>query len=126
MTITPQQALAEARHLYETRKPIGWRAFDLSTVKVADRVDWYKRQVRRAYPGLDWEEAERCFYGDLSTVLSFVNSPAGDPNLTGDLRFNFKRLCRQAKGIAARIHASEPPEELQRRLDIFGLTGRRR
>jgi hypothetical protein len=39
--VTPEQALAEARHLYETRKPVGWRAFHLGGIKVANRVPWY-------------------------------------------------------------------------------------
>jgi hypothetical protein len=123
MSHTPEQALAEARYLYETRKPVGWRAFSMGGIKVANRVLWYERQVRRAYPFLDWEEAERCFYGDLSTVLAYVNA-GKDPNLVGDLRQTFRSLCRVARGTAERIHESDQAD-LQRRLAIFGLTGRK-
>jgi hypothetical protein len=123
MSHTPEQALAEARHLYETRKPIGWRAFSMGGIKVANRVPWYERQVRRAYPFLEWEEAERCFYGDLGTVLAYVNA-GKDPNLVGDCRQNFRSLCRVARGAAERIHNSDEAD-LQRRLAIFGLTGRK-
>ena len=123
MSHTPEQALAEARHLYETRKPTGWRAFSLGGIKVANRVPWYEMQVRRAYPYSDWEEAERCFYGDLSTVLAYVNA-GKDPNLVGDMRQTFRSLCRMARGVAERIHNSDEAD-LQRRLAIFGLTGRK-
>ena len=121
MSHTPEQALAEARHLYETRTPIVRRAFDLSTVRAGERASWYERQVRRSYPYMGWEEAERCFYGDLATVLAYVNA-GYDENLVGDLRYNFRRLCRQARGIAERIHGSDP-SDLARRLAIFGLRG---
>ena len=88
-------------------------------IKVANRIPWYQQQVRRAYPFLDWEEAERAFFGDLTTVLAYVNAGL-DPNLTGDLRQNFRSLCRVARGTAERIHNSDPAG-LQRRLAIFGL-----
>ena len=119
--MTPEQALAEAKHLYETRKPVGWRAFSLGGIKVANRVPWYQQQVRRAYPFLDWEEAERAFYGDLSTVLAYVNA-GQDVNLVGDTRQTFRSLCRVARGAAERIHNSDPAD-LQRRLRLFGLRG---
>ena len=123
MSHTPEQALAEARHLYETRKPIGWRDFSLGGVRVRDngRARWYEMQVKRAYPFMDWEEAERAFFGDLSTVLAYVNA-GHDPNLVGDLRQTFRSLCRVARGTAERIHNSDSAD-LQRRLAIFGLTG---
>jgi len=117
--MTPEQALAEARHLYETRKPTGWRAFHLGGIKVANRIPWYEMQVRRSYPYMDWEEAERAFFGDLSTVLAYVNA-GKDPNLVGDLRQTFRSLCRVARGTAERIHNSDPAD-LNRRLAIFGL-----
>jgi hypothetical protein len=120
--MTPDAALAEARHLYESRKPVGWRVFSMGGVKVANRVRWYEMQVKRAYPFLDWDEAERSFYGDLTTVLAYVNAGL-DPNLVGDVRQTFRGLCRQAKGIADRVHESDP-ECLARRLAIFGLNGR--
>ena len=123
MSHTPEQALAEAKRLYEERKPVGWRDFSMGGIKVANRVPWYERQVRRAYPYSDWEEAERCFYGDLSTVLAYVNA-GKDPNLVGDCRQNFRSLCRVARGAAERIHNSDEAD-LQRRLAIFGLTGRK-
>lgn len=119
--MTPEQALAEARRLYEQRKPTGWRAFSMGGIKVANCVPWYQQQVRRAYPFLDWEEAERAFYGDLSTVLAYVNA-GKDPNLVGDVRQTFRSLCRIARGAAERIHESDPAD-LQRRLRIFGLHG---
>ena len=122
MSHTPEQALAEARHLYESRKPIGWRVFHLGGIKVANRVHWYEMQVKRAYPFLDWDEAERAFFGDLTTVLAYVNA-GKDPNLVGDLRMNFRGLCRQARKVADRIH-DEDPADLNRRLAIFGLTGK--
>ena len=117
--MTPEQALAEARHLYETRKPVGWRTFSMGGVKVANRVPWYEMQVRRAYPFMDWEEAERAFFGDLSTVLACVNA-GHDPNLVGDMRQTFRSLCRVARGLAERIHNSDQAD-LNRRLAIFGL-----
>jgi hypothetical protein len=120
---TSAQALAEARHLYETRKPTGWRAFHLGGIKGANRVPWYEMQVRRAYPYMGWEEAERAFFGDLSTVLAYVNA-GHDVNLVGDMRQTFRSLCRVAKGAAERIHNSHPAD-LQRRLAIFGLMGRK-
>ena len=118
--MTPEQALAEARQLYEDEKPIGWRAFSMGGIKVANRVRWYAQQIRRAYPYAEFEDAERMFFGDLKTVLAYVNEGL-DPNLTGDLHTTFRSLCRQARGIADRIHNSDP-EDLQRRLQIFGLT----
>jgi hypothetical protein len=117
--MTPAQALAEARHLYETRKPTGWRAFHLGGIKVANRIPWYEMQVRRSYPYMGWDEAERAFFGDLSTVLAYVNAGL-DPNLVGDLRQTFRSLCRVARGTAERIHNSDPAD-LNRRLAIFGL-----
>ena len=121
MSHTPEQALAEARHLYEQRKPVGWRTYHLGGIKVANRVRWYEMQVKRAYPYMDWEEAERAFFGDLSTVLAYVNA-GQDVNLVGDLRTTFRSLCRVARGAAERIHNSDEAD-LQRRLAIFGLTG---
>ena len=121
MSHTPEQALAEARRLYEERKPVGWRTFSMGGIKVANRVPWYQMQVRRAYPYMDWEEAERAFFGDLSTVLAYVNA-GQDVNLVGDLRTTFRSLCRVARGAAERIHNSDEAD-LQRRLAIFGLTG---
>lgn len=118
--MTPEQALAEARQLYEDEKPIGWRAFSMGGVKVSNRVSWFEQQVKRAYPHAYWEDAERMFFGDLKTVLGYVNQGL-DPNLTGDLRQTFRSLCRQAPAVANRIHNSDP-EDLQRRLHIFGLT----
>ena len=117
--MTPEQALAEARQLYETEKPIGWRAFSMGGIRVANRVPWYSQQIRRAYPYEEFEDAERMFYGDLKTVLAYVNEGL-DPNLVADMRQTFRSLCRQAPGIAHRIHQSDP-EDLQRRLAIFGL-----
>jgi hypothetical protein len=119
MSHTPEQALAEARRLYETRKPTGWRAFSMGGIKVANRVPWYQQQVRRAYPFMEWEEAERAFHGDLATVLAYVNA-GRDPNLVGDLRQTFRSLCRVARGTAERIHQADQGD-LQRRLAIFGL-----
>ena len=121
MSHTPEQALAEARRLYEERKPVGWRTYHLGGIKVANRVRWYEMQVKRAYPYMDWEDAERAFFGDLSTVLAFTRA-GKDPNLVGDVRANFRGLCRVARGAAERIHNSDPAD-LQRRLAIFGLTG---
>jgi hypothetical protein len=121
MSHTPEQALAEARRLYEERKPVGWRTFHLGGIKVANRVRWYEMQVKRAYPFMDWEEAERSFFGDLSTVLAYVNA-GQDVNLVGDMRTTFRSLCRVARGAAERIHNSDEAD-LQRRLAIFGLTG---
>ena len=124
MSLTPEQALAEARHLYETRKPTGWRTFSMGGVRARDngRARWYEAQVRRAYPYMDWEEAERAFYGDLSTVLAYVNA-GHDPNLVGELRTTFRSLCRVARGAAERIHNSDPAD-LNRRLAVFGMAGR--
>ena len=119
MSHTPAQALAEARHLYETRKPTGWRTFHLGGIKVANRIPWYEMQVRRAYPFLDWDDAERAFFGDLTTVLAYVNA-GQDVNLVGDMRQTFRSLCRVARGAAERIHNSDPAD-LNRRLAIFGL-----
>jgi hypothetical protein len=123
MSHTPAQALAEARHLYETRKPTGWRTFHLGGIKVANRVPWYEMQIRRAYPFLDWDDAERAFFGDLTTVLAYVNA-GQDVNLVGDMRQTFRSLCRVAKGAAERIHESDQAD-LARRLAIFGLAGRK-
>ncbi len=123
MSHTPEQALAEARRLYEERKPIGWRTFHLGGIKVANRVRWYEMQVKRAYPFMDWEEAERAFFGDLSTVLAYVNA-GQDVNLVADMRQTFRSLCRVARGAAERIHESDHAD-LARRLAIFGLTGRK-
>jgi hypothetical protein len=120
--VTPEQALAEAKNLYESRKPVGWRVFSLGGVKVANRTSWYQRQVRRAYPFLDWEEAERSFFGDLTTVLAFVNA-GQDPNLVGELRMGFRSLCRIARGAADRIHHTDQAD-LNRRLALFGLNRR--
>ena len=117
--MTPEQAYQEAKQLYLDEKPVGWRAFSMGGIKVANRVPWYQQQIRRAYPFEEFETAERMFYGDLKTVLAYVNQVL-DPNLTGDLRQTFRSLCRQAKGVADRIHRSDP-EDLQRRLNIFGL-----
>jgi hypothetical protein len=117
--MTPAQALAEARHLYETRKPTGWRTYSMGGIKVANRVRWYAQQVEWAHPRLPWHEAERAFYGDIATVLAYVNAGA-DPNLVGDLRQTFRSTCRHAHFIANRIHNSDPAD-LARRLAIFGL-----
>ncbi len=119
MALTAEQALAEARHLYESHKPTGWRVFHLGGIKVANRAAWYERQVRRAYPYMEWEEAERAYFGDLSTVLAYVNA-GQDVNLVGDMRQNFRSLCRVARGVAERMHQSDQAD-LQRRLTIFGL-----
>jgi hypothetical protein len=119
MSHSPERALAEAQHLYETRKPTGWRTFSMGGIKVANRIRWYEMQVRRAYPFLGWDEAERAFFGDLTTVLGYVNG-GHDPNLVGDLRQTFRSLCRVARGTAERIHNSDPAD-LNRRLRIFGL-----
>ena len=120
--MTPEQALAEARHLYETRKPTGWRTFSMGGVRVRDngRARWYQMQVQRAYPYMNWEEAERAFFGDLSTVLAYVNA-GHDPNLVADMRQTFRSLCRVARGAAERIHQSDPAD-LARRLAIFGMS----
>lgn len=123
MSHPKEQALAEAQRLYEARKPVGWRVFTLQGIRVAERAAWYERQVKRAYPSLDWWEAERMFFGDLSTVLAYVNE-GHDVNLTGDLRMTFRLLCRRAKGIAARIH-QDHAADFERRCAIFGLTGRK-
>ena len=118
--MTPEEALIEAQMLYERERPIGWRTFNMGGIKVANRVSWYERQVRRAYPFDYFDVAERNFYGDLKTVLDYVNAGL-DPNLVGDMRQTFRSLCRLAPKVAERIHAEEDPIELQRRLDIFGL-----
>lgn len=47
------------------------------------------------------------FFGDLQSVLAYVNQGL-DPNLIGDLQQTFRSLCRQAKGVANRIHQSDP------------------
>ena len=107
--------------MYEQRRPTGWRDFSLGGIKVANRVRWYEMQVKRAYPFMGWEEAERAFFGDLSTVLAYVNA-GQDVNLVGDTRQTFRSLCRVARGAAERIHNSNPAD-LQRRLAIFGLAG---
>ena len=117
--MTPEQALAEAEALYVRERPTGWRTFTLRPINVANRVPWYERHVKRAYPYEYWEDAERMFYGDLMTVLAYVNGGL-DINLCGDMTYNFKRLCKQAPKIAKRIHA-EDPADLERRLNIFGL-----
>lgn len=98
---------------------MGWRTFSMGGVKVANRVGWYEQQIRRAYPYDYFEDAERKFYGDLKTVLAYVNEGL-DPNLVGDMRQTFRSLCRQASKVAHRIH-DEDPEDLQRRLRMFGL-----
>ena len=117
--MTPEQTYAEARQLYQDQKPVGWRAFSMGGIRVANRVPWYSQQIRRAYPFEEFETAERMFYGDLKSVLAFVNAGL-DPNLVADTRQTFRSLCRQAKGMADRIHQSDP-KGLQRRLNIFGL-----
>lgn len=71
--MTPEQALAEARKLYIDEKPVGWRALSMGGIRVANRVSWYEQQVKRAYPFETLEDAERMFYGDLKTVLAYVN-----------------------------------------------------
>ena len=116
--MTPELAYAEAKQLYEKEKPIGWRAFSMGSIRVSERAQWYANQIRKAYPYEEYfEDAERMFYGDLLTVLAYVNANK-DPNLCGDVLYGFRRLCRGAKGIAARIHA-EDPVDLKRRLKIF-------
>ena len=120
--MTPEQAYAEAKQLYENERPVGWRTFSMGGVKVGNRVKWYQTQVEKAYPFDYFEDAERRFYGDLKTVLAFVNAGL-DPNLTGDMRQTFRSLCRQARKVANRIH-DEDPADLNRRLAIFGLTGK--
>ena len=118
--MTPEQALAEAKLLYERERPVGWRTFSMGGIKVANRVRWYEQQIKRAYPFDYFDDAERKFFGDLQTVLAYVNA-GKDPNLVGDLLYGFRRLCRAAPKIARRIHGEEDPAELQRRLKIFGL-----
>ena len=88
-------------------------------VKVENRVGWYESQIKKAYPHDYFEDAERRFYGDLKTVLAYVNA-GKDPNLVGDMRQTFRSLCRLAPKVADRIH-NEDPVDLQRRLKIFGL-----
>ena len=118
--MTPEQALAEAKLLYETERPVGWRTFSMGGIKVANRVPWYESQIKRAYPYDYFDDAERQFYGDLKTVLEYVNAGL-DPNLVGDMRQTFRSLCRLAPKVARRIHNEEDPIELNRRLEIFGL-----
>lgn len=118
--MTPGEALAEAKQLYIEQRPIGWRTFSMGGIKVANRVRWYEQQVKRAYRYDYFEDAERKFYGDLMTVLDYVNAGL-DPNLCGDLRQTFRSLCRQAPKVADRIRNEEDPVELNRRLAIFGL-----
>jgi len=117
--MNPEQAYAQAKQLYEDERPMGWRTFSMGGVKVANRVLWYEQQVKRAYPYDYWEDAERKFYGDLKTVLTYVNEGL-DPNLVGDMRQTFRSLCRLAPKVADRIH-KEDPADLQRRMNIFGL-----
>ena len=118
--MTPHEAFLAARWLYIKERPIGWRAFSMGGVKVENRVGWYESQIKKAYPHDYFEDAERKFFGDLQTVLAYVNA-GKDPNLVGDLLYGFRRLCRAAPKIARRIHNEEDPAELQRRLKIFGL-----
>ena len=118
--MTPEQALAEAKLLYETERPVGWRTFSMGGIKVANRVPWYESQIKRAYPYDYFDDAERQFYGDLKTVLEYVNAGL-DPSLVGDMRQTFRSLCRLAPKVARRIHNEEEPIELNRRLEIFGL-----
>ena len=118
--MTPERALAEAQRLYERNRPTGWRTFSMGGIRVANRVLWYEKQVRRAYPHGYFAEAERNFYSDLQIVLEYVNQGL-DPNLVGDMRQTFRSLCRLAPKVAERIHGEEDPAELQRRLKIFGL-----
>ena len=120
--MTPEQAYAEARHLYIDQKPIGWRAFSMGSIRVAERADWYAAKIKQAYPGEYFDDAERMFFGDLKTVLEYVNAGL-DPNLVGDVLYGFRRLCRNAPKIARRIHREEDPIELKKRLEIFGLRG---
>jgi len=119
--MTPEQAYAEARQLYIEEKPVGWRAFSMGSIRVSERPQWYEQQVRKAYPHDYFEDAERKFYGDLQTLLAYVNAGL-DPNLVGDVLYGFRRLCRNAPKIADRIH-KEDPVDLKRRLKIFGLHG---
>ena len=118
--MTPEQALAEAKLLYERERPTGWRTFSMGGIKVANRVPWYEQQIKRAYPFDYCDDAERRYYGDLKTVLAYVNAGL-DPNLVGDMRQTFRSLCRMAHKVARRIHNEEDPVELNRRLEIFGL-----
>ena len=118
--MTPEQALAEAKLLYETERPVGWRTFSMGGIKVANRVPWYESQIKRAYPYDYFDDAERQFYGDLKIMLEYVNAGL-DPNLVGDMRQTFRSLCRLATKVARRIHNEEDPIELNRRLEIFGL-----
>ena len=117
--VTPEQAYQEAKSLYESEKPIGWRAFSMGSIRVGERPRWYCNQIKKAYPHTYWEDAERMFFGDLQTVLAYVNA-GKDPNLVGDVLYGFRRLCRNARNIANRIH-NEDPADLKRRLAIFGL-----
>ena len=118
--MTPEQALAEAQLLYTKERPVGWRSFSMGGIKVENRVRWYEQKVKRAYPYEYFADAERMFYGDLKTVLDYVNAGL-DPNLVGDMRQTFRSLCRLAPKVAKRIHNEEDPNELNRRLSIFGL-----
>ena len=72
--MTPEQAYAEASQLYSDQKPSGWRTFSMGSIRVSELAQWYEAQVKRAYPYEHWEDAERMFYGDLQTVLSYVNA----------------------------------------------------
>jgi len=119
MSHQAEQALGEARRLYEERKPVGWRVFTLQGIRVAERVSWYERQVQRAYPKLPWWEAERALYGDMATVMAYVNA-GHDPNLTGEMRMTFRLLVKRARKIAARIH-HDHEADFQRRCAIFGM-----
>jgi len=114
-----EEALQAAKDLYIDQKPAGWRAFHMGGIKVANRASWYAQQVRWAHPNLPFYEAEKRFFGDLITVINYVNA-GKDPNLVGDLRQTFRSLCRHAHFIANRIHESDPTD-LERRLAIFGL-----
>ena len=118
--MTPEQALAEAKLLYERERPTGWRTFSMGGIKVINRVPWYESQIKRAYPFDYFDDAERRYYGDLKTVLDYVNAGL-DVNLVGDMLYGFRRLCRAAPKIARPIHNEEDPVELNRRLEIFGL-----
>ena len=118
MPLTPEQALEAAKQLYEEQKPVGWRTFSMGGIKVANRVKWYESQICYAYRNRPFHEAEKLFFGDLKTVLNYVNE-GQDPNLVGDLRQTFRSLCRNCQFIARRIHNSDP--RLQTRLTIFGL-----
>ena len=119
--MTPAEALLEAQFLYESKKPVGWRVFNLDGIKKADRADWYKAQVRKAYPRGYWEDAERSFYADLKLTLAAVNA-GNDPNLPGRVNMGFKALLRVAKGVAARVNA-EDAADTQRIARLLGYEG---